>query len=134
MFPPEPTFEPAEVGEPAFLTPLLQSGRIDAAKEAAVVGPGLGFGSDFVSYAGFITVNPKFNSNIYFWFFPSQSDPANDPVILWLQVPPKYVFHFVRKARYLMTESTPSAAFNSFLHAFKFSMFLSEILKPKRYR
>ena len=87
MFPPEPTFDPEEVGEPAFLTPLLQSGRIDAAKEAAVVGPGLGFGSDFVSYAGFITVNPKFNSNIYFWFFPSQSDPTNDPVILWLQVP-----------------------------------------------
>lgn len=39
-----------------------------------------------ISYAGFLTVNAEFDSNLYFWFFPSQSDPSNDPVILWLQV------------------------------------------------
>jgi len=39
-----------------------------------------------LSYAGFLTVNPEFESNLYFWFFPSQSDPSKDPVILWLQV------------------------------------------------
>ena len=56
-------------------------------RQAARVGPGLGFGPDLVSYAGFITArHPQFNSHLYFWFFPSQADPSNDPIILWLQV------------------------------------------------
>ena len=47
----------------------------------------MGFGPDLVSYAGFITArHPQFNSHLYFWFFPSQADPSNDPIILWLQV------------------------------------------------
>ena len=56
-------------------------------RQAARVGPGLGFGPDLVSYAGFITArHPQFNSHLYFWFFPSQADPSNNPIILWLQV------------------------------------------------
>ena len=38
------------------------------------------------SYAGFFKVNETYNSHLYFWFFPSQSKPSEDPVILWLQV------------------------------------------------
>ena len=38
------------------------------------------------SYAGFFKVNEVYNSHLYFWFFPSQSKPSEDPVILWLQV------------------------------------------------
>jgi carboxypeptidase C (cathepsin A) len=38
------------------------------------------------SYAGFLTVDEDVGSHLYFWFFPSQSDPLKDPVILWLQV------------------------------------------------
>ena len=132
MFPPEPTFEPEEVGEPAFLTPLLQSGRIDAAKEAAVVGPGLGFGSDFVSYAGFITVNPKFNSNIYFWFFPSQSDPANDPVILWLQVPPKSCVPFRSERKISHDRKHPQCSIQFFSACFQVFNVFKRNIKAKK--
>ena len=168
MFPPEPKFKKEAVGDPLFLTPLLEEGRWREARyvhiqiaffqikqenrfykhlpyesytskskgllivffsksigekmnlvcdvtdisqigqstvktyhecdlsgsehttwvrQAARVGPGLGFGPDLVSYAGFITArHPQFNSHLYFWFFPSQADPSNDPIILWLQV------------------------------------------------
>jgi hypothetical protein len=34
------------------------------------------------SYAGFINLAPNVHS--FFWFFESRSDPANDPVTLWL--------------------------------------------------
>lgn len=42
--------------------------------------------SSLKSYAGFLTISEEFGSHLYFWFFPSQSDPSKDPVILWLQV------------------------------------------------
>ena len=84
LFPEEPHFDPKEVGDPAFLTPYLEQGQIEEGrKRAQVVLPQW---PQMESYAGFFTVNSRFNSNLYFWFFPSQSQPSNDPVILWLQV------------------------------------------------
>jgi len=44
------------------------------ARELAKVG--LLNGSSVLSYAGFFTVNKTFNSNMYFWFFPSQVNIA----------------------------------------------------------
>lgn len=41
------------------------------------------------SYAGYLTVNKTYNSNMFFWFFPAQMDPENAPVILWLQGGPE---------------------------------------------
>ncbi len=71
------------MGEPGFLTPLIESGRIQEARQRSLVHldqwPGM------QSYAGFFRVNKEHNSHLYFWFFPSQGDPSNDPVILWLQ-------------------------------------------------
>jgi len=46
---------------------------------------GLGW-PDMESYAGFLTIDERYDSHLYFWFFPSQSRPEKDPVILWLQV------------------------------------------------
>nr|CAI5860454.1 unnamed protein product [Callosobruchus analis] len=37
------------------------------------------------SYAGYFTVNKHYNSNLYFWFFPSSGDCTRDPVLVWLQ-------------------------------------------------
>nr|CAI5831219.1 unnamed protein product [Callosobruchus analis] len=37
------------------------------------------------SYAGYLTVNKHYNSNLYFWFFPSSGDYTRDPVLVWLQ-------------------------------------------------
>lgn len=83
MFPPNPHFELKEVGEPAFLTPFIRDGHIAEGRDRALVRglqwPGM------TSYAGFLTINAEYDSNMYFWFFPSQSDPSNDPIILWLQ-------------------------------------------------
>ena len=55
-------------GKPLFLTPLIEAGKIDEAKDLARV-HNL---SDIESYSGFLTVNPKYNSNLFFWFVPSK--------------------------------------------------------------
>ena len=84
LFPEEPHFKPEEVGEPAFLTPLLEAGKLEQARQRSKVH--LIEWPQMESYAGFFKVNEVYNSHLYFWFFPSQSKPSEDPVILWLQV------------------------------------------------
>lgn len=72
-----------DAGEPLILTPLIKQGKIKEAQTAAEVKfKGL---EDIKSYAAYLTVNKKYNSNMFFWFFPSQTDYVNDPVVLWLQ-------------------------------------------------
>ncbi|KAE8573190.1 venom serine carboxypeptidase-like [Halyomorpha halys] len=68
--------------EPLFLTPYIEGGKINEGQAAAKV---LLPGSNITSYSGYLTVNKTFNSNLFFWFFPSEIDPKNAPVILWLQ-------------------------------------------------
>jgi len=46
--------------------------------------PGLTFTPNFDQYSGYITLS-KTTKNIFYWFVESQNDPANDPVVLWLQ-------------------------------------------------
>ncbi|KAG5861991.1 hypothetical protein JTB14_029358 [Gonioctena quinquepunctata] len=72
-----------DAGEPLILTPLIEAGRYEEAQTAAEVH--LEDLLSVKSYAGYITVDKRFDSNIFFWFFPSESDYLNDPVILWLQ-------------------------------------------------
>ncbi len=60
------------VGNPLFLTPYIENGKIDEAKKLAKVGPLPNAPQDQLpSYAGFLTVNKTYNSNLFFWFFPS---------------------------------------------------------------
>lgn len=71
-------------GSPLFLTPYLEKGAIDEARKLSLVGelPG----ANVKSYAGYLTVNKKYNSNLFFWFFPAfKADPGKAPVLLWLQ-------------------------------------------------
>ncbi|CAH1392266.1 unnamed protein product [Nezara viridula] len=71
-----------DAGDPLFLTPYIEEGRIQEGQEAAKVKlPG----TNVTSYSGYLTVNKTFNSNLFFWYFPSEADPKNAPVVLWLQ-------------------------------------------------
>ena len=81
---------PAEVrsgvGEPLFLTPLIEAGELQQARDQSRVlglpGPGAGI----TSHAAFLTVNKELNSNLFFWFIEcQQASPREAPVVLWLQ-------------------------------------------------
>ncbi|XP_043288593.1 venom serine carboxypeptidase-like [Venturia canescens] len=73
----------AGAGEPLYLTPLLEAGQAETAREEAKVDhPGM-LGVE--SYAGYFTVNPLSNSNLFFWYFPAKDDAANAPVVLFLE-------------------------------------------------
>lgn len=71
-------------GQPLYLTPLIKAGKIAKAREAAKV-PLTVEGKQVESYAGFLTVNSTYNSNLYFWFFPAEQNANTAPVIVWLQ-------------------------------------------------
>lgn len=71
-------------GSPLFLTPYLEKGAIDEARKLSLVEdlPG----ANVKSYAGYLTVNKKYNSNLFFWFFPAlMANRDKAPVLLWLQ-------------------------------------------------
>ncbi|XP_046664893.1 venom serine carboxypeptidase-like [Homalodisca vitripennis] len=69
-------------GQPLYLTPYIETGRIQEARAAAKVDFLL---EGLVSYSGYLTVDKELNSNLFFWFFPSEQCWTSRPVILWLQ-------------------------------------------------
>ncbi|XP_011630686.1 LOW QUALITY PROTEIN: venom serine carboxypeptidase-like [Pogonomyrmex barbatus] len=76
-------YEKQDAGTPLFLTPLIENGKIEEARTKAVVQhKEMG---DISSYSGYLTVNKKYNSNLFFWFFPAMHNPKTAPVVLWLQ-------------------------------------------------
>ncbi|CAF0921150.1 unnamed protein product [Adineta steineri] len=70
-------------GEPLYLTPYIEQGKIEEARELSLV--------DLTpykqqSFSGYLTVNKEYNSNMFFWFFPAQNGNKPDtPIMLWLQ-------------------------------------------------
>lgn len=66
------SFTVDDTGDALFLTPLIEVGAIDLARSLAQVGP-LPGDDGLWSYAGFLTVNKTYNSNLYFWFFPAEA-------------------------------------------------------------
>ena len=59
-----------KVGEALFLTPLIEKEDIrEARKKAQVQHHEM---KNVESYAGYLTVNKTYNSNTFFWYFPSQ--------------------------------------------------------------
>lgn len=78
-----------DAGSALFLTPYIESGDIETARELArVVEPldGLDAGDVVESYAGFFTVTKATDSNMFFWFIPATDvDPLTAPVVIWLQ-------------------------------------------------
>ncbi|CAH0380500.1 unnamed protein product [Bemisia tabaci] len=72
----------SDVGGPLLLSPFIAEGRISEGQEAARVPP---FAGNVVSYAGFLTVNETYNSNLFFWYFPAEKANGTTPLALWLQ-------------------------------------------------
>ncbi|CAH1107291.1 unnamed protein product [Psylliodes chrysocephalus] len=72
-----------DAGKPLILTDLIQQNLIDEAQAAAEVNLDAFLGVK--SYAGYFRVDDIYDSNLFFWFFPSQSNFEKDPVMLWLQ-------------------------------------------------
>lgn len=71
------------VGKPLILTPLLESKRFAEARQRSSVHPLM---KDVTSNAGYFTVEPKYNSNLFFWFFRAKDqDWQKAPLLLWLQ-------------------------------------------------
>ncbi|XP_066600490.1 venom serine carboxypeptidase [Prorops nasuta] len=103
-----------DVESPLFLTPLIESGKIEEArKEATVQHKEMG---DVNSYAGYLTVNKEYNSNLFFWFFPAQLNPITAPVILWLQGGPG-----------------ATSLFGLFMENGPFTVTSNKTLKPRKY-
>lgn len=73
----------SDAGNPLMLTPLLTKGSIYLAQNLSRVPLTEKMG--FRSHAGFFTVDDKYNSNLYFWYFPPFSKILTAPVLLWLQ-------------------------------------------------
>lgn len=70
-------------GEPLFLTPFLEKGQIELARNLSAVK--LQPAYPYPSYSGFLTINKTCNSSLFFWFFPAQNGRTDSPVLLWLQ-------------------------------------------------
>ena len=56
--------------ERLILSPYIKQNRTDEALRLSKV-VGLPNAPDIESYSGFFTVDDKYNSNLFFWFFPA---------------------------------------------------------------
>ncbi|XP_055838252.1 venom serine carboxypeptidase-like [Episyrphus balteatus] len=70
-------------GEPLYLTPMIEAKNITAARTAAKVVDNRFH--NVTSYAGYLTVDKRYNSNMFFWYFPAEYNQPYAPVVLWLQ-------------------------------------------------
>jgi len=59
----------SESASPLILTPFIQSGEIEKAQALSRVKL---YDEYFKSYSGFFTVNPEWDSNIFFWYIPAK--------------------------------------------------------------
>lgn len=66
--------------DPLILTEFIEKGDIQGGQRAAKVE---NFVDGIDSYSGYFTVDPKYDSNMFFWYFPSPN--PEDPVVVWLQ-------------------------------------------------
>lgn len=117
-------FEDASPGETLYLTPLINEGNLEEAKNLCKVG-NIPADVQVPSYAGYITVNQQLNSNLFFWFVPSLSDPVNAPVILWLQGGPgttSLLGFFSEHGPYRVSTDGTRAEFRQLTWAQRYSM------------
>ncbi|XP_028155781.1 uncharacterized protein LOC114349567 [Ostrinia furnacalis] len=69
---------------PLILTPYILQNQTDLARNLSEVNPEIFL--NVSSYSGFLTVDKKHDSNLFFWYFPVPDKPLNTtPWIIWLQ-------------------------------------------------
>ncbi|XP_030744976.1 venom serine carboxypeptidase-like [Sitophilus oryzae] len=73
-----------DANKPLILTDLIEQGKIEEARNLAEVRFKTSQAPKLLSYSGYFNVDKTYDSNIFFWFFPSEYS-LNDPVIMWLQ-------------------------------------------------
>uniref|UniRef100_A0A1B0FQK7 Carboxypeptidase n=1 Tax=Glossina morsitans morsitans TaxID=37546 RepID=A0A1B0FQK7_GLOMM len=78
-------YDKGDPGEPLFLTPLIADPKWTKEMIRNTCRVNHKDFEDVESYSGYLTVDPNYNSNMFFWYFPSEEDPAYAPVVLWLQ-------------------------------------------------
>ncbi|KAF5273909.1 hypothetical protein FQA39_LY01024 [Lamprigera yunnana] len=71
------------ISGPLYLTDLIESGRIEEARQRSKIE--FDEFKSIKSFSGYFTVDKSYNSNLFFWFFPSEENYVNAPVLLWLQ-------------------------------------------------
>lgn len=73
----------AKVGSPLKLTPLIRAGRVSEARRLSNVKPLM---NGVVSNSGFLTVDEKYDSNLFFWFVrKTKKNWQSAPLVLYLQ-------------------------------------------------
>ncbi|KAK9510755.1 hypothetical protein O3M35_005476 [Rhynocoris fuscipes] len=77
---PTPSDTRDDLAKVLLLTDYVNKGDIEKARELSKVNLG-----PLKSFAGYLGVEPKHNSHLFFWFFPAQDGNAKAPLILWLQ-------------------------------------------------
>ncbi|KAG7311234.1 hypothetical protein JYU34_002266 [Plutella xylostella] len=82
--------ESINLNEPLILTPYIERNETDLAKNYSLVDHE--YFLKIKSYSGFLTVNKKYNSNLFFWFFPALNEKQlnTTPWIIWLDGGPGY--------------------------------------------
>ena len=71
-----------EAEKPLFLTPIINAGKLNEARNRSRVVPLL---DNIESYTGFLTVNKSAGSHLFFWYVPKTGiHNATAPLILWL--------------------------------------------------
>jgi len=79
-----------------------------------------GWGPEKVQqYSGYITVagSPQNGTHLYYWFFESRSQPATDPLILWLTGGPgcsSLLAMFVENGPYIINKHNESVSLNPY--------------------
>ncbi|CAG9566580.1 unnamed protein product [Danaus chrysippus] len=73
-----------QIDTPLFLTAFIKENKTEEARNASLVNA-----DEFLnitSYSGFLTVDDKYDSNLFFWYFPvANKDLKTTPWIIWLQ-------------------------------------------------
>ena len=62
-------YDAEELGDPLILTPFIENSDIIEAQEKALVHHEEM--ANVKSYAGYVTIDKRYNSNMFFWYFPS---------------------------------------------------------------
>jgi len=111
------------VNPPVYVTPYLPNNYKDAQNATKVTN--LDYAYD--SYSGFFTVDPQYDSNMFFWYFPAQNGNADDaPLLLWLQGGPGGASMFglfnENGPFFVSTDNFPNLVPNNFTWAQNFSV------------